>query len=171
MAGLTDAIESSGILGAVSKIAPLLGSVLGTPLAGVGISLLANLFHVDPKNVKALHEAIDADPEAKLKIKTLEYDHAETLAKIASSDYATEVDDRKSARSSAVLYKDFLRHMAYLVTIGFFAALVLLFCPIPVNSNTRELLSMLVGMLASKWQTIIDFFYGSSRKQGGFNGK
>jgi hypothetical protein len=27
---------------------------------------------------------------------------------------------------------------------------------------------MLVGMLVSKWQTIIDFFYGSSSKHGGF---
>lgn len=167
MAGLIDVIESSGLVGAVSKVAPILGTVLGTPLAGIGVSLLASLFGVDPKNVKELASVIKDDPESSIKIKTLEYEHVETLAKIASTDYGIEVDDRKNARQTAVLYKDFLRHMAYLVTFGFFGALVLLFCPIPINPSARELLSMLVGMLASKWQTIIDFFYGSSRKQGG----
>jgi hypothetical protein len=70
------------------------------------------------------------------------------------------------SEKKAVLYRDFLRHLAYVVTFGFFAALLFLFLPITFNSEGRELLSMLVGMLASKWQTIIDFFYGSS-KQGG----
>lgn len=59
----------------------------------------------------------------------------------------------------------FLRVMAYLVTLGFFGALLLLFLPITVSSTQRELLSMLIGMLASKWQTIIDFYYGGSKKQ------
>lgn len=85
------------------------------------------------------------------------------LEKIASNDYATEVDDRKNARQYGVGYKDFLRWMAYLVTFGFFAALFLLFIPLNLDSEEKNLLSMLVGMLASKWQTIIDFFYGSSR--------
>lgn len=60
----------------------------------------------------------------------------------------------------------FLRVMAYLVTIGFFGSLVMLFLPITVSSTQRELLSMLIGMLASKWQTIIDFYYGNSKKKG-----
>jgi hypothetical protein len=58
------------------------------------------------------------------------------------------VADRRDARANAPLYKDFLRHMAYLVTAGFFGALMLLFLPVTVNPDARELLSMLVGMLA-----------------------
>jgi hypothetical protein len=166
MAGLTDVIERS-ILPSVSKVAPLLGSVLGSPFAGVAISLIAQAFGVNPHNLDEVANAINASPESNIKLKTLEYEHAETLAKIASTDYSTEVDDRKDARKNSVLYKDFLRHMAYLVTAGFFGALFMLFMPIPFNTSERELLSMLVGMLVSKWQTIIDFFYGSSRKQGG----
>jgi len=57
--------------------------------------------------------------------------------------------------------------MAYLVTLGFFAALFLLFMPWQLNGDEKNLLSMLVGMLASKWQTIIDFFFGSSRNTQG----
>lgn len=166
MGGLTDVIERS-ILPIVSKAAPLLGSVLGSPFSGVAISLIAQAFGINPHNIDEVVNAINDSPESNLKLKTLEYEHAETLAKIASTDYSTEVDDRKDARKTAVLYKDFLRHMAYLVTAGFFGALLLLFAPIPINPSGRELLSMLVGMLVSKWQTIIDFFYGSSRRQGG----
>ncbi len=168
MDGLTDAIEPSAIVQTVIKSAPVLASVLASPLASIGLQLLGNLFGVDFKKVNELKDAISADPEASIKIKTLEYNHIESLTYLASQTYATEVEDRKNARSNAVLYKDFLRHMAYLVTIGFFGALIFLFVPLPLNTNPeeRELLSMLIGMLVSKWQTIIDFFYGSHHKQG-----
>ncbi len=86
------------------------------------------------------------------------------LAKIASTDYYTEVSDRVDARKYSSEYKDFLRHMAYVITLGFFAALALMFLPIVVDNSEKELLSMLIGMLVSKWQTIIDFFYGSSSR-------
>lgn len=165
MDGLKDVIVSK-LLPIVGKAAPLLGGVLGTPLAGVAISLLASTFGVGSQNVDDIVKSISSNPEAAIKLKSLEYEHAETLEKIISANYGIEVDDRKDARKNAILYKDFLRHMAYLVTAGFFGALVMLFIPLEYNVNERELLSMLVGMLVSKWQTIIDFFYGSSRKQG-----
>jgi len=166
MGGLTDVIETK-ILPVVSQAAPLLGAVLGTPLSGVALGLIAQAFGVNPKDLDAISGSLTAAPETAIKLKTIEYDHAETLAKIASQDYITEVDDRKNARQNSVLYKGFMKHMAYLITGGFFVALLLLFSPISINPEGRELLSMLVGMLSSKWQTIIDFFYGSSRKQGG----
>lgn len=168
MAGLTDVIVSSGIGSLVSKISPVLGALLGSPLAGIAISFLANRFNVDPHNLTELAQKISNDPHADIKIKQMENDHQEVLAILASQDYHTEVDDRKDARANSVNFRDFMRHMAYLVTAGFFGALFLLFMPIPLNQEEKELLSMLVGMLVSKWQTIIDFFYGSSRKQGGF---
>lgn len=169
MAGLIDAIESSGLLALVSKSAPVLGTILGSPLAGVGVSLLAALFHCQPKDINSIMAAASADPDADAKLKQLELEHSETLAAIFEQNYGIEVEDRMSARQAAPLYKDFLRHMAYLVTCGFFGALILMFFPLPMtNSTERELLSMLIGMLVSKWQTIIDFYYGSSSsKQGG----
>ena len=61
--------------------------------------------------------------------------------------------------------RDFQRHIAYLVTLGFFGCLVMLFIPITVTSTQRDLLSILIGMLASKWQTIMDFYFGNSKKK------
>ena len=73
MGGLTDVIESK-ILPVVSEAAPLLGSVLGTPLAGVAISLIAKAFGVNPTDLNALSSALNSDPETSIKLKTLEYD-------------------------------------------------------------------------------------------------
>jgi hypothetical protein len=150
----------------VGNTAPLLGSVLGSSFYGVGLTLLANLFGGNIKNIPDLIEKIKADGLFSDKLSNLENEHCETLEKIASADFAKEVEDRKDARTYTAHYRDFLKHLAYLVTAGFFAALFLLFAPIDTNDEGKHLLSMLVGMLASKWQTIIDFFFGSSRHQG-----
>jgi hypothetical protein len=165
MGGLIDVIESK-IIPAVGKIAPLLGSVLGTPLAGIALSLISSAFGIDPKKLDDLDHAITNDPDAANKLRTIENDHSEMLAKIASTDYSTEVSDRIDARKYGEQYKDFMRHMAFLVTFGFFMALFGLFLPLTITGDEKNLLSMLVGMLAAKWSTIIDFFFGSSRQNG-----
>src|SRR5690242_1316640 len=114
MGGLTDVIEHE-IMPVVSKVAPLLGSMLGTPLAGIALSLIAQTFGINPNDVAGISAAITGTPDAALKLKALEAQHAEALAKIASSDYATEVGDRKDARVASLQYPDFMRHMAYIV--------------------------------------------------------
>lgn len=168
MGGLTDAIASSAQ--SLSKIigtsAPVLASVLGTPLAGIGLGLLAHCFGADSQKIEDIAQKITADPEAALKLKTLEYEHAEALLRMASQDYTTEVDDRKNARENSEIYKDFLRHFAYLITAGFFGSLIVMFFPLELTDAQSKLLWLLLGMLSSKWQTIIDFFYGSSHQQG-----
>lgn len=154
MDGLSDVIRSS---------APMLADLLGGSYARIVLDFIGNALGISNSTIATVTTALTENPEARAKLKQLENDHADMLGKL----YQTEVDDRKDARKNAVLYKDFLRHMAYLVTVGFFCALLLLFMPISINPTARELLSMLVGMLASKWQTIIDFFYGSSRQSKG----
>lgn len=89
---------SENLINVVSKSAPVLGAALATPLAGIGISLLASLFGADPKNTDDLLERIQNDPNAAIKIKTLEFEHQEALEEIASTNFKNEVDDRKSAR-------------------------------------------------------------------------
>jgi hypothetical protein len=163
MAGSTGVTDGNSLLSLVSKYAPFLGAVLGTPFAGMGLSIIARALGLDSTKADAIQSALVADPNLALKLKEIEATHATELAQILAQEYAVEVDDRKDARKNSVLYKDFIRHMAYLVTLGFFGALMMLFFPLDIESGHRELLSMLVGMLVSKWQTIIDFFYGSSR--------
>ena len=154
----------------VSKAAPLLGSAISAtnPLAGVAISLLGNAFGVEGNNKKDILKRIKSDPEAALKLQKIEHDHVESLKRIAAENYKTEVEDRKDARETSVKsskkYRSFLRWFAALVTVGFFCiSAALMFVPlVDINPSEKEFIAMLVGVLVSKWQTIVDFFYGSS---------
>lgn len=159
MAGLTEAIESSGLAKLIGKVAPGLGALLGGPAAGIGLAMLANAFGVagDPEKLASV---IGSDPDAVMRLKQLEYNHAESITKLT-------VTDIQDARQYGAQYGGFMKALAWFVTVGFFAALLLLFVPFKLDPNERELVSMLVGMLVSKWQTIIDFFYGSSQKGTG----
>lgn len=161
MAGLSDVIKND-LFPLVNKSAPLLAGVLGSPLAGVAVSLIANAFGANTQDIRTLVETINNDPDCDAKLKQAELTHAETLMKINSDNFALQVQDKQDARKYAGQYKDFLRHLAYLVTFGFFGALLMVFFPLEISPEEKNLLSLLVGMLASKWQTIIDFFFGSS---------
>lgn len=153
------------LISQVSQYAPALGLALGGPAGGVVGALVSAAFGIDSNDPKKLIEKIAADPGAGLKLKQIEYQHAQFLAEINSKNYVTEVDDRKDARKNSPIFKNFLLWMAVLVTIGFFVTLFLLFFPqVQVSSDEKQLLAALVGVLISKWQTIIDFFYGSSHK-------
>lgn len=153
----------SELISIVEKSAPLLASALGSPVAGIAVSLIENAFGITQSNPTQLAAAVSADPDAVAKLKALEFQHEDELKTIASTSYGIEVQDRENARAMAAQFKNFMRHLAYLVTAGFFAAIFLLFFPVTTfTSDEKQLLAMLIGMLVSKWQTIIDFFYGSS---------
>ena len=61
------------LISMVSKFAPAIGTALGGPLGGMAVSALAKQFGVADE-VAAVTKAIQADPEAALKLKQLEYD-------------------------------------------------------------------------------------------------
>ena len=159
MAGSIGVIASE-LVHAIESSAPGLATALGSPVAGVVVSILESAFHVAAPD---LVHTIASDPTAPVKLRELDNQHSEALAAVDAGAYQTEVSDRIDARAHGSEYSDFLRHEAYLVTIGFFLAIALVSAPLKFDPHERELLSMLIGMLASKWQTIVDFFYGSSR--------
>ena len=74
-------MDWSKVAGAVAKAAPILGTALGGPLGGVAGALVASLFGVEaePGQVEA---AIAADPEAAIKLRRLEQEHARQLTRM-----------------------------------------------------------------------------------------
>jgi len=156
----------SDLIKLVTGYAPELGAALAGPAGGLVGTLVASVFGGSKDNPEELIKRIQTDPEAPIKLKTLEYQHQEELAKLKLNDYQVEVNDRVDARKYGIEYKDFMRRMAYIVTAGFFVALFVLFCPqVNLNTDEKQMMSIVLGMLVGKWQTIIDFFYGSSHKQ------
>jgi len=162
MDGLSDATKSK-LEKVVGVAAPLLAKALFGTAGGVVASLLANLFGIS--NPDDLASAIANDPDAAVKLRQLELQHADFLADIDRQNFSTEATDRQDARKYAPSNRSFLITMTFLVTAGFFTVLLLMFVPWQITEEGKQLLSMLVGMLASKWQTMIDFYFGSSHSQ------
>lgn len=76
-----------------------------------------------------------------------------------------ELDDRKDARKHGRSNGIFIKCLAMTVTLGFFGCLILVFLPLPMGQTDRDLLSMLVGVLVSNWQSVISYFFGSTNSE------
>lgn len=146
------------IIGLIGTAAPVLGTVLGSPAAGVGIGLLANLFGTD-KDPEKILASILGDPESLIKIKELELKHIEVLNQITAQNYATEVDDRKSARLREMTIKDYI---PTILSIGFllnYAAIQFYCVTHPTNA---------VDVISARFQDILimimSYYFGSSHK-------
>jgi hypothetical protein len=149
----------------VSKAAPLLGSVLGTPVAGLGIGLIANLFGADPKDTKNVLDKILGDPEADAKLKKLEYEHKEALETIAAANYKTEVDDRKSARelqSNLAQNKSLQTWVPTILAVGFLANYAAMqFYVVSHQTSANDIIS---ARFQDVLIMIISYYFGSSHK-------
>lgn len=148
----------------IAKYAPLLGAALPIPGGQILGQVIADTFQGDIKNPKDLLEKIAADKQANRKLQLIEANHQLEIEKLVFAD-------RESAREREIKYiektgqKDYtLKNLAYITTIGFFTVLFILFLPVmDINDQEKNLIMVLLGMLASKWQTIIDFYFGASR--------
>lgn len=81
-------MDSKLLIGLVSKVAPLLGSVLGGPLGGVASTLIAAAFNTSTDHVSILN-AINTNTQAADKLKEIEYKHQEALLAIQQQDLAS----------------------------------------------------------------------------------
>lgn len=150
------------IISAVKGFSPLLATALGSPLSGIALSLLGSAFGSTSKSPEEILSLIHGDPLANLKIKELEYHHAEELGKISSDDYKTEVDDRKNAREKEKEVKDHTpSNLAYILTVGIFSSLFYLFTN-PVPTKNRELIVSILSAMTTVWIAAMAYYHGSS---------
>lgn len=152
------------LISIVAKSAPLLAGALGSPIAGIAISLLENYFGVKSEQ---LTNILQTDPDAATKLKALEFQHSEELTKLASNNYQIAVDDRKSARErNEEIIKSgksdvILSALAILVVLSFFILCIMnYFYPI----RDDHVLIMLLGQLTSGFIMVLSFYFGSSNK-------
>ncbi len=148
------------LINAVKHAAPAFAGALASPAANIAISLLANAFGVTG-DVDTLALAITSDPVARAKLLMLENEHAEALAKLASADYATEVDDRKSARLREISLHD---HVPFILACAFLVIYALVqftavFYPAPsediISARVQDIMVM-----------IVSYFFGSTNRKG-----
>jgi hypothetical protein len=94
------------LAGFVSQAAPLLGSALGSPLAGVALSLMSSAFGGKASTPDELLALLSSDPEAMVKLKELEFKHQEALLQIDAQNFQAAVNDKDSARKMRIALKD-----------------------------------------------------------------
>lgn len=116
------------IANAISKDAPLLASVIGSanPIAGVLVGLVGSTLGATSNSAENVLQKLVETPDAMLKIKQLEYQHAESLKQMS-------VDDTKSAREMAASdsgrmrwVRPFLVIMVFLLIIANILLIVLM---------------------------------------------
>ena len=145
--------------GLLKNIAPGLATVGAGPLGGMAVKAIADKLGVSD-TVEAVANAIQADPEAAMK-----------LAEIDLKQFQLENEDRASARhmQEVALQQEswFAKNFLYLFTsiwsifaMSFFAVASFSFIP---ESNTR-IVDTIIGVLIGTVLTgFFNFFFGSSK--------
>jgi hypothetical protein len=162
------------IAGVVGKAAPILGTLLGGPAGAAVGGLVASALGVGSTPDEIQH-AIATDPEAALKLATLEienkiklqqmvYDHADKLIEAGTLGIQADVDDRKSARTAAV-QGDTTKHVFWLsvvlITVTITAEIVAMFHGVSDRADPL-IVGRVLGLLDSACLLVLNFNYGSS---------
>ncbi|MDN3524338.1 3TM-type holin [Halomonas sabkhae] len=79
--GLFDNIDTEALSSAVSKGAPILGSLIGTPATGAAVGMIAKALGTDA-NPDAIVQELEHNPEAANKLAAVEREHERELTRM-----------------------------------------------------------------------------------------
>mgnify|MGYP001344732870 CR=1 FL=1 len=152
----------------VAEAAPLLGNVLAGPVGGAAGSLIATIFGTEP-DPDAVMKKIEQDPQAYLKLKELELNHAAELERLALQAETARLADVQSARSREIEVvratgeRDTnLYALAWIVVLGFFVLTGALMA-FPLQEGSSEVVFLLFGGLVAGFTQVLGYFFGSSK--------
>lgn len=154
--------------------APTLATALGGPAAGIVVSLLSKAFGLSSNDPTQIANQISLDPDASLKLAQLEADHAKAMRDLDMNFYKIQLEDVASARlreTEIVKVKGksdiIMQILSSLITIGFFLTMTLFMSDVVnISATEQNVFSLLIGMLVSKFGTVIDYYFGSSKEIG-----
>lgn len=147
------------LAGLLKNVAPGLATVVAGPLGGMAVKAIAEKMGVSD-TVEAVTNAIQADPEAAMK-----------LAEIDLKQFQLENEDRSSARhmqEMALQQEDwFAKNFLYLFTAtwSIFAMSFFAFASFyPIPDNNQRIVDTIIGVLIGTVLTgFFNFFFGSSK--------
>lgn len=175
-------MDWSKVKAAIGTIAPWIAGTLGTPVAGVAVKAICDIFGLNgdsatPENVTAALAGATPDQLIALKqadlkhqefMAQLGYDHIEKLAQ-------TEVDDRQGARDREKTVKDRTpAHLAYMIIGGFFgvatAQLVALMgwpdVAAKIPPQGWVIIGNISGYLAAEAKAAAAYYFGTTQDSG-----
>jgi len=160
----------------IKKYAPVLGNVVGSFIpgagaVGTGIALIASAFGVEDDNPspEQIYNAIQADPEAILKLKQIEIENKTELVKLSIESDKLYLQDVQNARQRQVEHERVtgktdinLYVLAWVIVSGFFGLTALMFFK-AIPESSSQAVFMLFGGLVSGFTAVLQYFFGSSR--------
>lgn len=147
----------------VATVAPTIASALGTPLAGLAVGAIGEVFGLSQATQEQVAQAVSgAKPADLFKLKEAEYVFAQKMRELEVDMMKISAEDRNSARQREVDIRDRLpAFLAMLVTAGFFG--VLYFMAIQeVPKESKDALNIMLGSLGTAWIQVISYYFGSS---------
>lgn len=152
----------------IGKAAPVLGAVLGGPvgaIAGAAGSLVAKALGSE-STPEAVNTAIQADPEALIKLRELEVQEQGQLLTWQWQQIQADLDNVKDARAREVALVQ-AGHMSLatpivsiVISLGFFLMLWVILTG--GKSEVGEAGLMLLGWLGSAFGSVVNYYLGSS---------
>ncbi len=156
----------------LATAAPSIAAAIGGPLASGAVTALEAAFGIntvgtmEDKKSAIIAAITGATPEQLLAVKKADQEYAIKMAELGFKNVADlealAASDRDSARKREIEVKDNTpKILAYTLTLGFFMVLgFMLFASVPDGS--RDLLNILLGMLATSFSGVIAYYFGSS---------
>jgi len=150
----------SDISGLVGKAAPLIGTVLGGPAGATVGAMVASALGVDAEP-DAVAKAIQADPQAAVKLKQLQLENEQDLRNHAFKILNAELKDTQNARD-AHKHNPMPAIICIALTVLVGAGAGLLFT-MDIPEGNREIAYLLFGTLLAKWGDSIAYWVGTTR--------
>jgi len=150
------------LISMVSKFAPAIGTALGGPLGGMAVSALAKQFGVADE-VVAVTKAIQADPEAALKLKQLENDKFKAV--LADKESARNREATIATSEKAPLINKLISPLLALVVVTAWVGIQYTLINTTVPQEMRELVARVLGTLDGALMVILSYYFGASTKE------
>ncbi|SRR6266403_800808 len=149
----------------VKTVAPQLASMLGTPLAGMAVSAIANALLPGKPGATEADVAValqNATPADLIKLKELQDEMVKTLSDAGVKLAETDAADRASARDREEKLKDWTpRILATVIILGWFATQWAIF-HFHVEDSLKDLLTSADSKLDDALMLVLYYYFGSS---------
>lgn len=149
----------------IRQVAPTLAGALGGPYAAAAVKAIADklLPGQDVPDEAGIAAAIQADPEAMLKLTVAEQDFRAKMAEYGVELERIEAEDRASAREMQKATRDWVPGALACVFVAGFFTLLFLLARVHIPAENREVLMAMVGTMGGAVVTILTFYFGSSK--------
>lgn len=175
-------MDWSKVKGAIGTIAPWIAGTLGTPVAGVAVKALCDVFGLtgDQASPDSVMTALaGATPEQLLALKQADLKHQEVMTQLGYDHIQklvqNEVDDRQGARDREKTVKDRTpAHLAYMIIGGFFCVatsqlVALMGWPdiaAKIPPQGWVIIGNISGYLAAEAKAAAAYYFGTTQDSG-----